>query len=75
MACAADRNSALTKAKSGKDVKSDACETELVAKGWNVGRSVGVSGTPAILTESGYLIAGYLPAPQLKAQLEQIAAN
>jgi thiol:disulfide interchange protein DsbC len=75
VACASDRNAALTLAKAGNEVKSEACETEIVDLGWNVGRSVGVSGTPAIVTESGYLIAGYLPAPKLKQQLEQIAAN
>ncbi len=71
--CADDRNTALTQAKAGIDVKSESCETDAVDQGWNVGRNAGVTGTPAIVTESGYLIGGYLPAPQLKARLEQIS--
>lgn len=73
--CADDRNAALTNAKAGIDVQAESCETDAVDKGWNVGRNAGVTGTPAIVTESGYLIGGYLPAPQLKARLEQIAGG
>jgi thiol:disulfide interchange protein DsbC len=75
VACADDRRAALTEAKSGNDIDVEVCETDAVDKGWNIGRSAGVSGTPAIMTESGYLIAGYLPAPQLKVRLEQVAAS
>ncbi|MEO0972715.1 MAG: DsbC family protein [Pseudomonadota bacterium] len=73
--CADDRNTALTRAKAGVDVEAEVCETDAVNQGWTVGRSAGVTGTPAIVTASGYLIGGYLPAPQLKARLEQIAGG
>ena len=75
VACADDRNAALTEAKQGGKVEAESCDTQAVAMGWNIGRSAGVTGTPAIITESGYLIGGYLPAPQLKQQLDQIAAD
>lgn len=75
VACADDPNVALTMAKAGEQIEAASCETDAVVEGWSIGRNAGVTGTPAIVTESGYLIGGYLPAPQLKARLDQIAAE
>ncbi len=71
--CSADRNDALTRAKSGESVDAESCATP-VGDQYNLGKQVGLRGTPAILLENGELIAGYLPAPQLLKKLDSAAA-
>jgi len=67
--CSADRNTALTMAKAGNPLEADVCEGTPVNEHYRLGRDVGLRGTPAIVTETGRLISGYLPAPQLEAEL------
>lgn len=66
--CAEDSQQALTVAKQMKPVLSDACDNP-VAEHLALGERVGVLGTPAIITEQGEMIPGYMPAPQLAQQL------
>jgi thiol:disulfide interchange protein DsbC len=68
--CADDRNSALTAAKAGQPVESTECGTTPITEEWQLGQAFGVRGTPAIVTSDGSLIAGYLPAKQLVARLD-----
>lgn len=69
--CSADRNAALTAAKNGAEIEAGAaCENNPVASGYQLGQKIGLRGTPAIVTEDGELIAGYLPAKQLVSRLE-----
>lgn len=42
---------------------------------YHLGRELGVSGTPAIFTSKGEMIAGYLPAPQLLERLKALTAK
>ncbi len=63
--CADDRNTALTEAKSGKVMAAADCATTPVGIHYELGRSFGIRGTPAILTDSGELIGGYLPPDEL----------
>src|ERR1700726_781625 len=53
--CAADRNDALTRAKAGGpvDMSNKSCGPNPVAREYALGQSIGVRGTPAIVTESG----------------------
>jgi thiol:disulfide interchange protein DsbC len=68
--CAADHNAALTRAKLGGEIpKGGACNTPVEAH-WNLGRDVGVRGTPAIFSETGELIGGYLPPATLAKLLD-----
>jgi thiol:disulfide interchange protein DsbC len=68
--CTADRNTALTRAKLGGDVPdAPDCETP-VADHYELGRLIGVRGTPAIFSESGELIGGYLPPATLAEVLD-----
>jgi thiol:disulfide interchange protein DsbC len=67
--CAKDRNQALTDAKSGKDVPPAQCENP-VAQQFEVGRRLGVSGTPALVLPNGELLPGYAPAEKLLKYLE-----
>ena len=68
--CSADRKRALTKAKLGLEVDADKCVDPVVEQ-FQLGRLIGVSGTPAIVTSDGRLLPGYLPATELLARLSQ----
>ena len=68
--CSKDRKQALTDAKLDKDVKSPNCGTTPVASEFALGEQIGVNGTPAIITETGEYIGGYLPAAKLVQYLE-----
>ena len=71
--CADNRNEALTSAKAGQPVEPRKCAAPIAAQ-YDMGRQVGLRGTPAIVTDSGKLISGYLPADRLLAELERGAA-
>ncbi|MDE1166061.1 MAG: thioredoxin fold domain-containing protein [Pseudomonas sp.] len=62
--CSSDRKGALTKLINGKDVSATKCANP-VSKQFEMGQSIGVSGTPAIILENGQMIPGYQPAPQV----------
>lgn len=71
--CSDDRNGALTQAKANQPVSSQQCDANLINVHYETGRKVGLRGTPAIITDSGELIAGYVPAASLITRLEQAA--
>lgn len=73
--CAADRNAALTAAKAEKPFDSKACGPTPVMQQWELGNTVGLRGTPAIITEQGDLIAGYLPAADLAERIDTLTAS
>ena len=68
MWCADDNRQALTDAKERKPVDSRTCENPVTAQ-YFLGQKVGVTGTPALITSSGRLIPGYMPAEKLIALL------
>ena len=67
--CAPNRNEAMTQAKAGKDVEKRECENP-VTFDYQLGQQLGISGTPAVITEDGTLLPGYLPADQMLARLD-----
>ncbi len=67
--CAKDRNAALTEAKKGKTPEAKTCENP-VDEHMQMGADFDVKGTPMIVTESGNVYPGYLPAKQLAEALE-----
>lgn len=69
--CADDRNEALTNAKAGAPLPPASCADTPIASQYKLGKDVGLRGTPTIVTETGELIPGYLPAKQLVARLQQ----
>jgi thiol:disulfide interchange protein DsbC len=69
--CSADRNDALTRAKRGEAITAAKCTTP-VARQFELGRELGIRGTPGIITERGDYIPGYLPAPRLLERLQQL---
>ena len=71
--CSANRNEALTQAKLGGKVDvTKTCDANPVAREYALGQSIGVRGTPAILTENGDYISGYMPPKELVAQLKEL---
>ena len=46
-----------------------------VTEQYELGRAIGVTGTPALLTKAGTLIPGYMPPEQLKQRLEELDAQ
>lgn len=62
--CADDQQAAMNKAKAGEKVEEASCENP-VKEQFQLGRDVGVTGTPAILLENGNMIRGYVPADKL----------
>ena len=69
--CSSDRKSALEQAMHGYPVKSPHCDAAGMSVGYQFGRMMGVNGTPAIITDQGRLISGYLPPAALVSLLNQ----
>jgi len=68
--CAKDKQQALTDAKAGKEIEKATCDGP-VKQELEIGRSVGVSGTPALILPNGELLPGYLPADRLVGYLKE----
>jgi thiol:disulfide interchange protein DsbC len=70
--CSADRNEALTKAKAGGQLDMNkTCGPTPVAREYALGQSIGVRGTPAIVTESGDFLNGYMPPRELLQAIKE----
>ncbi len=72
--CADDRQSAMNTAKSGKQPPEAECENP-VEEQWRLGKSLGVTGTPSMMTPDGDMIPGYVPPRQLRQRLETLSKN
>lgn len=62
--CADDKQSAMTMSKNGESIEDRSCPNP-VREHFELGGNLGVQGTPAIVTESGKMIPGYVPAERL----------
>jgi thiol:disulfide interchange protein DsbC len=67
--CADDKQTAMTKLKNRQKIANNVCADNPVSDQFDLGKQVGVSGTPALVTTSGRLMPGYMPALQLAAAL------
>lgn len=67
--CSDDRNDSLTRAKNGTDPAPKRCDNPVEAH-MDLGRNIGVQGTPSIVFEDGRVLPGYVPADRLAAMLE-----
>ena len=70
--CAQDRKTALTQAKLGGSVPDLTCTDTPVSFDYDLGQQIGVRGTPAVFTENGENIGGYLPPDTLLKRLEEL---
>lgn len=66
--CAENPAGAMDDAKAGKVIAKKMCENP-VAEHLQIGQKVGVTGTPAIVTEKGKLLPGYMPADALAKEI------
>ena len=62
--CADNPKAAMNNAKRGNAITSASCDNP-VAEQYNLGRKIGLTGTPAIVLEDGTLMPGYVPAKTL----------
>jgi len=71
--CAPDRQVAMTAAKAGQELPRSNCANP-VARDHDLGRRVGLTGTPAIYASNGALLGGYVEPAEMLARLEELAA-
>lgn len=69
--CSDDQQQAMTEAKAGAEMAPIQCDNP-VAEQYQLGMTLGVSGTPALLTPDGELIPGYVPPAQLRQRLDRM---
>ena len=72
--CAEDRNKAMNQAKNGESLQSKKCDNP-VAQEYQLGQMLGVQGTPAIVTQTGEVIPGYVPPQRLKKILAELKSK
>ena len=68
--CAKDRVKAVGIAKAGGTLEMKTCDNPVAAT-YQLGQSVGITGTPTIVLDNGRVLPGYIPADKLIAGLEQ----
>jgi len=71
--CAGDsekQQTAMTIAKERKPLDEKKCDDNPIKAHYELGQEIGVTGTPALVTTSGRLIPGYMPADRLVKMLE-----
>jgi thiol:disulfide interchange protein DsbC len=71
--CAADRRDALSRAKKGETIKAKACGDAAIKTQYELGSDLGVEGTPAIFTQNGDYIGGYLTPAELVQAIQDSA--
>ncbi len=69
MWCADDNLQSMTDAKENKPIEDKTCDNPIKAQ-YNLGQEIGVTGTPALVLDSGKLIPGYIPAAKLAQMLD-----
>jgi|TARA_B100001093_G_scaffold12347_1_gene11437 thiol:disulfide interchange protein DsbC len=62
--CSSEKKESITNLKNDIDIGMYECENP-VESHFEIGRRIGVTGTPAIITQSGLLLPGYIPAKEL----------
>lgn len=69
--CSDDQQTAMTDAKAGQAVASAECANP-IEETFNLGREVGVNGTPTMIFDDGTVVPGYVPHAQL---IERLGLN
>ncbi|HSP32617.1 MAG TPA: DsbC family protein [Halomonas sp.] len=67
--CSDNRSEAMTQAKEGQSISSAANCDNPVAGQYDLGKALGVQGTPAIILPDGQLVPGFVPPERLTAML------
>lgn len=72
--CADDRQAAMDTAKMGRTPRAATCDNPVMDQ-YRLGQTLGVTGTPSLMTFDGDIIPGYVPPEQLRERLERYAAT
>jgi thiol:disulfide interchange protein DsbC len=72
--CADDRKKAMDVAKAGGDIPGKTCENP-VDEHYELGQTMRLSGTPALMLEGGEMVPGYVPAHKLRKALDERRAQ
>lgn len=67
--CSDDRKKSLTQAKNGQNLPERDCDSPILAH-YELGNSIGLTGTPALIFPDGKLIPGYVEADRLAEMLQ-----
>ncbi len=67
--CNKDQQDAMTRSKQGETLPKASCDNP-VKEEYELGQLIGVRGTPAIVTEDGSMLPGYVPAARLAKALQ-----
>ncbi|MDZ7924401.1 MAG: DsbC family protein [Marinagarivorans sp.] len=67
--CSDDKRTALTKLKNREEIPVNVCAGNPIDAQYNLGQEIGLSGTPALILESGELIAGFLEPDALAGRI------
>jgi len=70
--CADDQQKAMTDAKLRKEIPVKTCDNP-ISEHYEIGRKIGVRGTPALLLSDGELLPGYVPPKRLLNYLDEKA--
>ena len=70
--CSADRRDALTRSKRGEEIKAKTCPgVAAVQTQYAMGEDLGVEGTPAIFTQTGDYVGGFMTPEQLVQVIQE----
>jgi thiol:disulfide interchange protein DsbC len=69
--CSTDRRDALTRAKKGEPLKTRSCGDAAIKTQYELGSDLGVEGTPAIFTQNGDYIGGFMTPDELVQQIQE----
>jgi len=72
--CADDSKAAMDQAKAGKNVAARTCDNP-VQTHYELGQTMRVTGTPALILEDGEMVPGYVPAHKLRKALDERRAQ
>ena len=67
--CSNEKKESITNLKNDINIEMKSCENP-VENHFEIGRRIGVTGTPAIITQTGLLLPGYIPANELIGIIE-----
>jgi thiol:disulfide interchange protein DsbC len=69
--CSTDRREAMTRAKRGEPLKTKPCGDAAIQAQYQLGSDLGVEGTPAIFTQNGDYIGGFLTPAELVQSVQE----
>ncbi|WP_293393499.1 thioredoxin fold domain-containing protein [Nevskia sp.] len=72
--CSADRQKALTQAKTGATIKGKLCDNP-IAEEYQLAQDLGIRGTPMMVFPNGEVFPGYIPATALAQKLAEVSAK